>query len=847
MAMSFDLKDYTNRSVFGSDYSYTLQSRASTTPPTTSHINGNTASFEVSPSIGSGATVLMSFITEAGFPGTETWSTSGTEVVDLFFSATYSDLDIRTRLRRIEGSNTVKDTGSWTSYQTVSSTNLTFNPVKPTWGTVIAVDRLILDIEWVDTRGHGGASTYTFIHGAEDASSTGSTSFFTTQIEGPDSSSYDTQFFTTDDASDLSTYTDNNYELNTTGEAGSTTINFTSLGDTDTKEIGWITPSGTPNNAAFEDGLEGMRLELEIKVDNVSTASASTYTRFGLSIDRISSGGTVLQSSNVKSYRVKPSSTGTGGSYETLGISVSNAISWTSGSTTDRIGLTLTLDAFSSGGITQDVSIRVHDGTSQTSSFYSKIVDSTAGGTTTFKTITFTGTGAESVTKIPGLVKVCAATGTEALTRNIGFTKTYAGTGTETVVKQIETTKTHSATGTSTFAKALMNLLTLVYTGTGTQTAVKNIGKTLSSSATGTAVLTRIADFYRTLSAAATGTSTVVKNVGKTLSQAATGTNTFAKTLITTILKSVSAAGIGTSSLAKKILTTIAVSAVGTNIVSEILIRVKTLAIGASGTLGTLKNIGKTLSSSATGALSITKSIGKALVYVAAGAAGFAKGLLDTMLFSIGATGTSSITKQIETTLSIAASGAATLTKGMFNTIAMVATGAVNIIKGIAKTHVYAASGAVTFAKGLLTSMVLTMSAIGTSSIAKKILTTISMAAAGTAALIKANIRVLSLAYTALGTSAVTKKILTTISMAATGTSTFLKGLLDTMLLSITATGTSVLTETACFDRVAPTSIDHNARLRRRWNLCPEISRVKQKTPGFLSTRANVRTARALP
>jgi hypothetical protein len=323
-------------------------------------------------SISSGVTATYAFISTPGYPGSDSWSTSGTETVKLNIVVTSADLDARVRILRVNSSGTAQDTGSWTSYQTMSA-DRTFNPTKPTWGTTAITDRLALEIEFVDTRGHGGSISHSFsLCGLSDSG------YFQTQVDTPDTDAYEHTYYLTNNASDLSTYADGNYDMDGTGESSSTTFLYTGLADAASKTIGFITPAGTPNNTDWSGTTEHMVLLVELAAGNDSSIGDSDGVQLVVTAERLNSSGTLQESASaaVSAWSRAVINSISSTTYALLGLSVPNKV-WASASTGDRLALKMVLT--NSMGETADIGMRIHTGSSQTGILYSKIPEGAAG------------------------------------------------------------------------------------------------------------------------------------------------------------------------------------------------------------------------------------------------------------------------------------------------------------------------------------------------------------------------------------------------------------------------------------------------------------------------------------
>lgn len=590
-----------------SNITHYLHSQYNSTPAST-HWREDNSGTSGQVSLAGGASISISHITFKAFPNSDTWETTGTETVVLNAATTYADLDVRVAIHRVNSSGTIQASGSFTSYQTFSSTSLTFNPTKPSWGTEAVTDRLAIEIQFTDTRSHGGAVAYAL---------TLFTSYLDTNVLAPHSSGYAQEYRLTNNASDLSTYADGNYDMDTTGESGSSTIVFTSIANTASKTIGFITPSGRPNSAAWTANTEEQTYVLELAGYN---GGASRFSVVGTA-ERLNSSGT-LQESATASLDFQLASIGSSASYQQYGFSIPNK-SWSSGATGDRLAIKFVIT--NNTGSTADFAIRLHDGTNQTGYFYSKVADS-GGGTTYYETpamsatgtaslsksrtealsLSFSGVGTNVLSKSNTFVRTLtpSGTGTNSLTKVSNRYKTLnqSATGTNTVVKKMPKTLTYSGTGTSSEAHA--NVFTIApsmsATGTPTISQIYTAALTLAQSATGTNVLSKASTLLKALSMSATGTNTVVKKMPKTLNYSATGTNTVAKT----------------GKLTKT------ASATGTASLSTILMFVQAIALTATGTLalGALK-ISKAISMAATGTLNLVKKVSLFLGFTATGTA----------------------------------------------------------------------------------------------------------------------------------------------------------------------------------------------------------------------------------
>jgi hypothetical protein len=519
-------------SISGSTATYLLLG-VQDTPPTdidlslaTTTVGYNTAALTW------GQVKVYSWVTQKGVPGTTTWSSSGTETVFYRARATSANLDVRCRVNRVNASGVVQDTGTWTAYQTTSTQNLTFNPSKPTWGTPALDDRLSIDIEFKDKRTSGTSVSYRFTTNFGDARATPS-SYFTTQVEGPEAAAYKKIYYLTNDTSDLSTYANGTYVMNDTGESTTSTFSITSINSS--KTFGWITPANTPNNADFDDGTIDMQFRFPFSIENrTETKTINIYPV----IDRISSSGTILESTSNVVLAVVDDANSSGDMYAIVRIPNKT---WTAGNATDRLGLKITLTISAPTGVF-DFKARLHDGTNKIAVLYSKITDNTSSGSTTYKTLTPAATGANSITYSYTAVKSLSstATGVEALNRLIGITKTvtsteasnlsrniglnlsYNGAGSDSIIKNIGKTLTSSSTGLSSYTLGLLQTLafTVYSTAMATKSSIFTAVRSFSSAGTGTSSLSRL--IGKTIGTTSIGVETVIKTVKKTLT-AATG------------------------------------------------------------------------------------------------------------------------------------------------------------------------------------------------------------------------------------------------------------------------------------------------------------------------------------
>lgn len=587
--------------------------------------------------LGSGEAINIAHVTPPAYPATTTWASSGTETVVIALETANADTDVRVRILQVNSSGTAQATGSWTSYQTMSVAVRTFNPTRPTWSSPAVTDRYVIEIEYLDTRPHGGSST-SFIAFTVDVGS--NQCYVTAQTEGPDSGQYDGIYKFTNTASDLSTYANGNYLMDSTGETGSTTIEFTGVANAATRTIGFITASGDPNKTTWTNDTEEQVVIIECACWNDSSVSIADRAQYELTVERINSSGTVQESATASEIFCAESTTGTSGTYQQIGFSVPNR-SWTSPASTDRIGLKLVIT--NNTGETSDFGIRIHDGTSQTGQFYSKTFP--AGGTLFTESNTYTATGTAGLSTEATFFRTLAntATGTAALTKIGTFARTFANTavGTAALTAAKTFTRAFSQTATGTAALVTSSVFTLASaisaTGTAGFARVATFVRTLANSAVGSAALATTASFFRTLANTAVGTAALstLATFPRAFSLAATGTAALATAAVLSVTNTFT--GVGTAAIATQwtavrnfaiaaagapALTTIATfyrtfnnSATGTSGFASTFIAIKNFSYSAVGTAGLVAALAffKALAMTAVGTAALTTTFIKAL------------------------------------------------------------------------------------------------------------------------------------------------------------------------------------------------------------------------------------------
>lgn len=292
--------------------------------------------------LSSGATSVINWVTIPGLPGETSWSTSS-DSVQVRMGTTSSDLDCRVRVLRVNSSGTVQDTGSWTSYQTMSATFRTFTPTAPTWGTISVSDRYVIEVDFTDTRPHGGSTAYDIQFDGAGRAIPCRTSTNVGDLDAPSSSQYNQVYHCTNTASDLSTYADGNYVLSTSDQTTLQEMNFTNLtASGGTVEIGFITASGVPNSTSWESNTTNQVLNLEIDAYNMSTATTvHDDLDFEAQVERLNSSGTVQETATASITWAQSVSENTAHIAPLhVSIHIPNK-SWTSPAATDRLAVRL--------------------------------------------------------------------------------------------------------------------------------------------------------------------------------------------------------------------------------------------------------------------------------------------------------------------------------------------------------------------------------------------------------------------------------------------------------------------------------------------------------------------------
>lgn len=234
----------------------------------------------ISISLSAGASETVGWVSHPGIPYSTSWESSGTETVDLSVSTTNADIDLRVRVKRVNSSGTAQATGSYTSYQT-SALSMIFNPTRPSWGTVSQTDRLCLEIEALNTAGHGGSKTVSI----DDGLSGWETAV--TMCGGGAGTDYQNAFYLTNNTSDLSLGGDGTTDITTSidttndtvSDSGATTYNFY-----------FATTSSLPNNDSWEDGGYSP-VNIILQATNFAANTATCRGRF----ISVNSSGTTLQ------------------------------------------------------------------------------------------------------------------------------------------------------------------------------------------------------------------------------------------------------------------------------------------------------------------------------------------------------------------------------------------------------------------------------------------------------------------------------------------------------------------------------------------------------------------------
>jgi hypothetical protein len=304
------------------------------------------------------------WITQPNVPSNTSWPTSGALSFQLRFDSGSTDVDMRCRVLRLNSSGTAQDTGSYTSWQTYSGITLTFSPSWPTWGTQSATDRFAVQFEFDNTSTHGGVKSV-------EISCQGTISSFKSSgdvnipapVEG-----WDTVYYTTTTASDVSPFTDGNYELSLSSPSDSSVDIVLTTGQV--KTFGFITPSGTPNNATWSSNTFWIELSA-----NLTTLDQIDGTTVECRLVRVNDSGTVQESETYTSPMRVFSDIEVGHWLTTPDAT------WGSPSASDRLALEFRVENFDDA--TRTVSINV--GTAD-ARLWSPIVDNTvAGGTTIFQ------------------------------------------------------------------------------------------------------------------------------------------------------------------------------------------------------------------------------------------------------------------------------------------------------------------------------------------------------------------------------------------------------------------------------------------------------------------------------
>jgi hypothetical protein len=92
-------------------------------------------------------------------PRNTTWG-SADITLELDFSTTDADLELRCRVSRINSAGTIQESGSWTSYQTCAA-DRTFTITQPSWTSPAATDFLAIEVEQQRVAGAHGTATAT--------------------------------------------------------------------------------------------------------------------------------------------------------------------------------------------------------------------------------------------------------------------------------------------------------------------------------------------------------------------------------------------------------------------------------------------------------------------------------------------------------------------------------------------------------------------------------------------------------------------------------------------------------------------------------------------------------------
>lgn len=160
--------------------------------------------------------------------------------------------------------------------------------------------------------------------------------------------------------------------------------------------------------------------------------------------------------------------------------------------------------------------------------------DFTAAGSTTFKTLTYSGAGTSSLSKKAEKTLGTAGVGTNSVIKSINKTLSTTAIADSTLLKQIEKVLTNNATGTPVFTKGLLFSVTSNVTALGVSvvSTIGVLGITKLTNAVGSSGVVK--SIKKVLSIDSAGNSSAIKAVEKTLNTNAIGTSSTQEALTLT-------------------------------------------------------------------------------------------------------------------------------------------------------------------------------------------------------------------------------------------------------------------------------------------------------------------------
>ena len=224
-----------------------------------------------------------------------------------------------------------------------------------------------------------------------------------------------------------------------------------------------------------------------------------------------------------------------------------------------------------------------------------------------FRTLSNTGAGSVSVSKLISKALAYASAGASVLSKVATFYRalSYTAVGTVAFSKGLVSSAVANMTavGSSVSSTVTSHISLTSYSGVGSSTITKLIGKGLSYTSSGVETLTKVSTYLRTYSFSGVGASSLIRG------------------LFSSVQANMTATGAAISSYLAVIGVTSLITAIGSSSVSKFIS--KGLSYVSAGTANVIKRAKKTLSSSATGTSvgtqQLVAAILKGLSYTATG------------------------------------------------------------------------------------------------------------------------------------------------------------------------------------------------------------------------------------